>query len=55
MGLEEVGRDRRGNIGLNNEGDVVISGDEVLAELHAREEVALAIFGHHQNLSRRHV
>jgi hypothetical protein len=54
-GLEKRGRDRGGYIGVDDEGDGVVSGDEVFAELHAREEVALPVFGHHKNLTGRHV
>lgn len=50
-GLEERGRDRGGKIRFKEEGDMVISGDEVLAKLQAREEMALPIFGHYKNLS----
>lgn len=45
--MEERGRDRGGKIRFKEEGDMVISGDEVLAKLQAWEEVALPIFGHY--------
>lgn len=54
-GLEKRGGNRGGDIGVDDEGDGVVSGDEVFAELHAREQVALPVFGHHKNLTGRHV
>ena len=46
-GLEKRGGDRGGDIGVDDKGDGVVSGDEVFAELHGREEVTLPVFGHH--------
>lgn len=46
----EGGGDGGGDVGVGNDGDAEIAAEEVVAELDAREEVALPDLGHHQDL-----
>lgn len=49
-GLLESGGDGGGDVGVGKDGDAEVAAEEVLAELDAREEMALPDLGHHQDL-----